>query len=62
MKVDFDAGEDSQAQAILLVNTLTEWLTEQPEQSPRPGKAYFTYRPDGTLDSIRTMLAEDGVE
>ncbi|WP_207285140.1 hypothetical protein [Pseudomonas sp. FW300-N2A2] len=58
MKVDFDANEDSQAQAILLVNALSEWLADQSEQVPRPGKVHFTYRPDGTLDSIRAVLDE----
>ncbi|WP_223452272.1 MULTISPECIES: hypothetical protein [unclassified Pseudomonas] len=58
MKVDFDANEDSQAQAILLVNALTEWLVDQSEQEPRSGRVNFTYRPDGTLDSVRTVLDE----
>jgi hypothetical protein len=58
MKIDFDADEDSQAQIILLVDVLGEWLADQPEQPPRPGKAQFCYRPDGTLDSIRTELDE----
>lgn len=59
MRLDFDANEDSQAQVILLVNTLTEWLKEQPPvQSPRRGEAQFSYRPDGTLDSVRTVLDE----
>ncbi|WP_178110516.1 hypothetical protein [Pseudomonas sp. VI4.1] len=60
MKIDFDANEDSQAQAILLVNALSQWIEEQPQQPPRPGKAQFCYRPDGTLDSIHAEL--DGAE
>jgi hypothetical protein len=58
MRVDFDANEDTQAQVILLANALTEWLAEQPEQEPRSGRVNFTYRPDGTLDSIRAVLDE----
>lgn len=56
MRIDFDANEDSQAQVILLIDSLTEWLKEQPEQLPRPGKAHFVYRADGTLDSISAVL------
>lgn len=50
----FDGNEDSQNEARVLVEALTEWLKEQPEQVPRPGKARFTYRADGTLDSVLT--------
>ena len=57
MKLDFDANEDSAAQARLLVESLSEWLAEQPEQPVR-GKAEFHYRPDGSLDSIITRLDE----
>lgn len=58
MKVDFDANEDSVAQAQALVRHLSQWLSEQPEQPPRPGKAQFAYRPDGTLDSMHIVLDE----
>lgn len=57
MKLDFDPNEDSAANARLLVEALTEWLADQPEDPVR-GAVEFCYRPDGTLDSIRTVLGD----
>lgn len=63
MRLDFDPSEDSQAQAYILVGALSEWLKENPSvQPPRPGRARFVYRPDGSLDSVNIVLIEDGEE
>ncbi|WP_448145379.1 hypothetical protein [Pseudomonas silesiensis] len=60
MRLDFDPNEDTQAQVILLINALSAWLAEQPNQPPRPGRAQFCYRPDGTLDSVLIVPTGDG--
>ncbi|MFK0090186.1 hypothetical protein ACIQUS_23185 [Pseudomonas sp. NPDC090755] len=60
----FDSDEDSQAQAIVLVEALNIWLKEQqPTNCPITGaKADFRYRPDGTLDSVSTALTGEAGE
>lgn len=58
MRLDFDANDDSVAQAYILVGALTEWLAEQPEQPIRGGKALFTYRADHSLDNVRIVMDE----
>lgn len=59
MRVDFNPDQDSVAQAQVLVGALTAWLAEQPEQAPQPGEAHFTYRADGSLDSITTVPVDE---
>lgn len=57
----FDGGEDSVAEARLLVECLSLWLQDQPVGQPVCGsRAQFCYRPDGTLDSVLTVpVGED---
>ena len=58
----FFSPKDPVAEAQLLVNSLTEWLAEQPEQPPKRGKAFFKYGADG-LRTIHVELDdEDGVK
>lgn len=59
----FFSPKDPVAEVQLLVNSLTEWLSEQPEQPAKRGKAFFKYGADGLLRTIHVELDdEDGVK
>ncbi|WP_454842637.1 hypothetical protein [Pseudomonas hormoni] len=57
----FFSNKDPVAEAQLLVNALTEWLAEQPEQPAKRGKAFFKYGPEG-LRTVNVVLADEGGE
>lgn len=59
----FDSSEDSIVEARVLVEALNEWLAEQQPSCPlKSAHAQLCYRPDGTLDSVLTVLIDVAVD
>ncbi len=59
----FDSSENSIVEARVLVEALNEWLAEQqPSCLLKSVRAQLCYRPDGTLDSVFTVLIDVAVD
>lgn len=59
----FDSSEDSIVEARVLVEALNEWLAEQQPSCPLTSvHVQFCYRPDGTLDSVLTVVTDMAVD
>lgn len=53
------SSTDPQAEARVLVESLTAWLAEQPPQPLKPGRADFTYDANGSLGAVDVTLEVD---
>ncbi len=59
----FDSSENSIVEARVLVEALNEWLAEQQPSCPlKSAHAQLCYRPDGTLESVLTVLIDVAVD
>lgn len=59
----FDGTEDAIVEARILVGALNEWLAEQQPCCPLESvHVQFCYRPDGTLDSVLTVVTDVAVD
>lgn len=55
----FFSDKDPIAEAQILLEVLSQWLGEQPEQPGKRGKASFKYGTDGNLRTVNVVLLDE---